>query len=228
MGGSYSVPTLPVDPIRLSCPLCAQPRRAWRRLCSTCPCRQWAATYPTLVRFASTHVNLHPMPTAKAAGRLVSCCLYYEPHYLVPPSLQPPPGYFCVASGLGLGCGIQLGTLDSWEQLADLQVRQRQVLADGGFSWPAELSLHCCWLAAMRLLGLTLETELLAAFVLRLVDPWPWSRQVALRVLPTLGSTALLMLTMNRCKHPLALPGARRCTLCMPWGRFGSWNLVAA
>lgn len=32
--------------------------------------------------------------------------------------------------------------------------------------------------------------------------------QIALRVLPTLGSTALLMLTMARCKHPLALPGA--------------------
>lgn len=36
------------------------------------------------------------------------------------------------------------------------------------------------------------------------------SLQVALRVLPTLGSTALLMLTMARCKHPLALPGACR------------------
>ncbi|PRW58874.1 sulfate transporter [Chlorella sorokiniana] len=60
-------------------------------------------------------------------------------------------GYFCIASGLGLGCGIQLGPLASWAQL--------------------------------------------------------WDPQVALRVLPTLGSTALLMLTMARCKHPLALPG---------------------
>ncbi|PSC75492.1 Sulfate Permease Family [Micractinium conductrix] len=60
-------------------------------------------------------------------------------------------GYFCVASGLGLGCGVQLGPLASWAQLGD--------------------------------------------------------PQVALRVLPTLGSTALMMFSMARCKHPLALPG---------------------
>jgi hypothetical protein len=32
--------------------------------------------------------------------------------------------------------------------------------------------------------------------------------QIALRVLPTLGSCALLMWTMARTQHPLALPGA--------------------
>ncbi|KAI3438511.1 hypothetical protein D9Q98_000939 [Chlorella vulgaris] len=34
-------------------------------------------------------------------------------------------GYFCFASGLGLGCGIQLGTLSSWVQLWDAHVAAR-------------------------------------------------------------------------------------------------------
>jgi SulP family sulfate permease len=32
-------------------------------------------------------------------------------------------GYFCFASGLGLGCGIQLDSIASWAQLWDKQVR---------------------------------------------------------------------------------------------------------
>ena len=32
-------------------------------------------------------------------------------------------GYFCVASGLGLGCGVQLGSLSSWALMWDAQVR---------------------------------------------------------------------------------------------------------
>lgn len=31
-------------------------------------------------------------------------------------------GYFCIASGLGLGCGVELGSLASWLQLWDAQV----------------------------------------------------------------------------------------------------------
>jgi SulP family sulfate permease len=37
----------------------------------------------------------------------------------------PCSGYFCFASGLGLGCGIQLGTLSSWAQLWDAHVAAR-------------------------------------------------------------------------------------------------------
>ena len=33
-------------------------------------------------------------------------------------------GYFCFASGLGLGCGIQLDSIASWAQLCDKQVRR--------------------------------------------------------------------------------------------------------
>lgn len=50
-------------------------------------------------------------------------------------------GFFCIASGLGLGCGIQLGTLSSWAQLWDVQARGRLagLLAQRGalqHAWP--------------------------------------------------------------------------------------------
>lgn len=146
-------------------------------------------------------------------------------------------GYFCLASGLGLGCGIQLGSAASWTQLWDAQVRRRGV----GWGW--------VWVGGSALQGpqrarrseerpdAAAGTQRQAAAVgaqqgrrlptLVLLQPGAaeaghlaggqlsfWltsyalahSRQVALRVLPTLGSCALMMWTMARFRHPLALP----------------------
>lgn len=59
-------------------------------------------------------------------------------------------GYFCIASGIGLGCGVDIGSISSWAGLA---------------TWDA-----------------------------------------AIKLLPTLGSCAAMMLTLEHVSHPLGLP----------------------
>lgn len=67
----------------------------------------------------------HPPTLPDAALRAAKLRLATVVQYLPLPAVGgylSYVGYFCFASGLGLGCGIQLGTLASWAQLWDVQV----------------------------------------------------------------------------------------------------------
>jgi SulP family sulfate permease len=72
-------------------------------------------------------------PQASTAQPISLCCPAAKLRLAVVVQYLPLPavggylsyvGYFCFASGLGLGCGIQLDSIASWAQLCDKQVRR--------------------------------------------------------------------------------------------------------
>ena len=201
-----------------------QPSSSWRQRCSSCLSPLWAGTSGGLgsqgaapasgVRAAqracstprvASRVRAPYLPLSRLSRACARAC---SPPHL--PRLPLPMcravmwGTFALPRGWGWAAACNWARWLHGRSWATLRCDQAR-------GWWAGrrvcLRLPGCWQGhVLSLPGA--PTSLPARQHCTLAAPAPPPcRQVALRVLPTLGSTALMMFSMARCKHPLALPG---------------------
>ena len=126
-------------------------------VCGCCACTPSLGSTPAngsalpLLPPKSTHAAPAPScPSLRPAAKLrLAVVVQYLPLPAVGGYLSYV-GYFCFASGLGLGCGIQLDSIASWAQLWDKQVRRLCAAAAAAVCWHVLCVVPCAVAALVR------------------------------------------------------------------------------